>query len=74
MNNNQLDSIDYVHQEAEAGKSLLGYVQRFNWFLLASLTAIAWYVFSWKIAQSVLVGGLLANVSFFMLRLDLAFG
>lgn len=29
-------------------------------------------MFSWKIAQSVLVGGLLANASFFMLRQDIA--
>lgn len=46
-------------------------VQRFNWLLLAILTAGAWYLFTWKIAQSVLVGGVLANVSFFLLRQDI---
>ena len=51
---------------------MLGHVQRFNWVLLAVLTAGAFYVFTWKVAQSVLIGGLLANVSFFMLRQDIS--
>ncbi|HHO47855.1 MAG TPA: hypothetical protein ENN06_05315 [Desulfobacteraceae bacterium] len=56
----------------EAGTRLLAYIQRFNWILLAVLIAGAWYVFSWPRAQSVLIGGLLANISFFFLRRDVA--
>lgn len=72
MKNNQQDSTDYVNRGAEAGALMLGHVQRFNWVLLAVLTAGAFYVFTWKVAQSVLIGGLLANVSFFMLRQDIS--
>lgn len=72
MKSNQKDTVHYAQMGAEAGTSLLTYVQRFNWVLLPLLTAAAWYLFSWKIAQSVLIGGLLANASFFMLRQDIA--
>ena len=72
IKNNQLEPADFVQKGAEAGTSLLKDVQRFNWLLLALLTAGAWYLFSWKIAQSVLIGGVLANVSFFLLRQDIA--
>lgn len=57
---------------AEAGTRLLAYIQRFNWILLAALIAGTWYIFSWPQAQSVLIGGLLANVSFLLLRRDIA--
>lgn len=57
---------------AEAGTRLLAYIQRFNWILLAALIAGTWYIFSWSQAQSVLIGGLLANVSFLLLRRDIA--
>jgi len=55
---------------AETGSSLLRHVQRFNWMLLAVLTVGSWYIFSGTLAQSILIGGLLASVSFFMLRRD----
>lgn len=71
MKNNSQDTIDHLHRSAEAGKSLLIYVQRFNWLLLAVLIAGSWYMFSRTMAQSVLIGGLLASVSFFMLRRDI---
>jgi hypothetical protein len=71
MKNNQQNTVEYVHGGAEAGKSLLTYVQRFNWVLLAALIVGAWYMFSRTMAQSVLIGGLLASVSFFMLRRDI---
>ena len=71
MKNNQQDSGEHVQKAAEAGTSLLTYVQRFNWALLAVLIAGAWYMFSMTMAQSVLIGGLLASVSFFMLRRDI---
>ncbi len=57
-------------QEA-AGVMILRYVQRFNWLLLAVLIVGSWSFFSWLVAQSVLIGGLLANVSFFLLRRDI---
>lgn len=57
-------------QEA-AGVMILRYVQRFNWLLLAVLIVGSWSVSSWIVAQSVLIGGLLANVSFFLLRRDI---
>ena len=67
-----MEKTDFVKKGAEAGASLLKDVQQFNWLLLAILTAGAWYFFSWKIGQSVLIGGVLANASFFMLRQDIA--
>ncbi len=54
-----------------AGVMLLRYVQHFNWLLLAVLVAGSWSFSSWVVAQSVLIGGLLANVSFFLLRRDI---
>ena len=72
IKNNQLEPEDFVQKGAEAGASLLKDVQWFNWLLMAILTAGAWYFFSLKIAQSILIGGLLANVSFFLLRQDIA--
>ncbi len=57
-------------QEA-TGVMLLRYVQYFNWLLLAVLVAGSWSVASLVVAESVLIGGLLANVSFFLLRRDI---
>lgn len=55
----------------DSGNMLLSNVQQFNWLLLAILVGASWYMFSWPLAKSVLVGGLLANVSFFLLRRDI---
>ena len=71
MNNNSQDTMDHVDKGAEAGSLLLSSVQRFNWVLMAVLVVGSWYMFSRTLAQSVLVGGLLASVSFFMLRRDI---
>lgn len=60
-----------VQKGAEAGRALLWHVQRFNWLLLAVLIPAAWYLTSGILAQSVLIGGLLANISFYMLRRDI---
>ncbi len=57
--------------QEEVGVMLLRYVQHFNWLLLAVLTVGSWSFTSWLVAQSVLIGGLLANVSFFLLRRDI---
>ena len=59
---------DPVRQAAEAGTELLAHVQRFNWILLALIIGGSWSAFSWPLAKSVLIGGLLANASFFLLR------
>lgn len=56
---------------AEAGTALLAQVQWFNWLLLAGLLAGSWYLASWEMARSVLIGGILANGSFYLLRRDL---
>jgi len=71
MKNSQQDTINHADSVAESGSSLLRSVQRFNWLLLAVLIAGSWYMFSRTQAQSVLIGGLLASVSFFMLRRDI---
>jgi hypothetical protein len=66
-----MENRDPVSQAAEAGTDLLRYVQRFNWMLVAVLVAGSWYMYSWPLAQSVLIGGVLANASFFLLRRDI---
>lgn len=66
-----IENCDPVKRAADAGTDLLRYVQRFNWLLLAVLIGGCWYLFSWPLAQSVLIGGVLANASFFMLRRDI---
>jgi len=68
---NNTESIDSVQMAADSGAVLLKNVQQFNWFLLAVLIGASWYLFSWPLAQSVLIGGILANASFFMLRRDI---
>lgn len=71
MKNKQQDIINQTDRSAEAGPSLLSSVQRFNWLLLTVLIGGSWYMFSRTQAQSVLIGGLLASASFFMLRRDI---
>ena len=61
----------HVTRAAAAGTELLAQVQRFNWLLLGVLVAGSWYLASWHVAQSVLIGGILANGSFFLLRRDI---
>lgn len=56
---------------AAAGTALLAQVQWFNWLLLAGLLAGSWYLASWEMARSVLIGGILANGSFYLLRRDI---
>ncbi len=65
------DGQEQARQAAEAGTRLLTHVQRFNWILLGALVGGAAYFYSWPVARSVLIGGLLANASFFMLRRDM---
>lgn len=46
-------------------------VQLLSWGLLAALTVSGGFVFSWKCAEGIFIGGLLACVSFFALKHDL---
>ena len=46
-------------------------VQAMNWILLFSLVLAAGLAFSWKSAEGVLIGGLLANLSFIALKRNL---
>jgi len=71
MKSNPEAVVEHVQRGAEAGTSLLSNVQRFSWILLAVLTGGAWYLFSGPVARSVLIGGVLANVSFYLLRRDI---
>lgn len=66
-----IDTNETAVKAADAGTALLASVQRFNWLLLAVLIGGGWYMFSWPVAKSVLIGGLLANVSFYLLRRDI---
>ncbi|MDW7772924.1 MAG: ATP synthase subunit I [Desulfobulbaceae bacterium] len=65
------DDNDPVKRAADAGTQLLRSVQQFNWLLLAVLIGGCWYLYTWQLAQSVLIGGVLANASFFLLRRDI---
>jgi len=56
---------------ASVGDLSLRLVQVVNWVVLAVLTTIAWMGYSGFIARSVLIGGVIANASFFMLKSDL---
>ncbi len=47
---------------------LLHMIERFNLIMLSLLTAGSWYFADWPFAQSVLVGGALANGSFFWMK------
>lgn len=71
MINNPEIKTDPIQHGADTGKKLLRYVQRFNWLLLTFLMVGSWILTSEVFALSILIGGLLANVSFFLLRRDL---
>ncbi len=47
---------------------LLVLIERFNLFVVALLTLGGWYLVSWQLAQSVLIGGALSSCSFFLLK------
>ena len=44
---------------------------KMNWLLLIIMTAAGWLIFSPHFAKGLLLGGLIANVSFSLLRKDL---
>jgi hypothetical protein len=55
---------------AESGNQLLQTVQSFSWIVLAVLLVGSWIFYGQTLAISILIGGLLANVSFVLLRRD----
>lgn len=46
-------------------------VHIYNAVLLSVLFAATWYIFSWPLAMSVMIGGLLASASFVLLSRDI---
>jgi len=46
-------------------------VHKFNAVILGLLIAGSWYIFSWPLAMSVMIGGLLASASFILLSRDI---
>ena len=65
------DRIDNTAKQAEAGVAMLHMVQQFNLVMVAVFTAGSWYIIDWTLAQSVLIGGVLATGSFFLLKRDI---
>lgn len=52
--------------------ALVRYITGFSWLLLVVFSAGSWLVYSDQFAVSVLIGGVLVNVSFFLLKKDIA--
>lgn len=57
--------------DTEGGDFSLKKVQIFNWLLLVIMTGAGWLIFSVFIAQSIFIGGTIANISFGFLKKDL---
>lgn len=57
--------------DTKAGDISLRVVQVVNWLALAGLAGAAWVGYSGFVARSVLIGGVIANASFFFLQRDL---
>lgn len=55
---------------AGSGQSLVQRVSLFGWLLTMVMAGVGWFVYGWHFAQSLLVGGLLANSSFWLLQRD----
>ena len=55
---------------AQPGSTLVRRVMIGSLVLLIVLVACSWCIYSWSFAQSVLLGGLLVNCSFWLLRMD----
>lgn len=62
--------IDNDNKQDDGEVVILRMVQQFNLVIIAVFTVGSWYIIDWKLAQSVLIGGVLASVSFFLLKRD----
>ena len=49
---------------------VLRLVMVLSWLLLAAMAAVSWWTFDWQFAQSMLLGGILVNGSFWLLKND----
>jgi len=56
---------------AESNDFSLAGLQLCAWLLLAAMTTAGWWFFSLFFAKGILVGGVLANLSFLLLKRDL---
>jgi hypothetical protein len=62
--------IDNKGKQDDGEVVILRMVQQFNLVIIAVFTVGSWYIINWNLAQSVLIGGVLASVSFFLLKRD----
>ena len=62
------DPVDNDNKQDDGGVIILRMVQQFNLVIIAVFTVGSWYIIDWKLAQSVLIGGILASISFFLLK------
>ena len=64
------DPVGNKDKQADGEVVILRMVQQFNLVIIAVLTVGSWYIIDWNLAQSVLIGGILASISFFLLKRD----
>jgi len=57
--------------QVESGVVLLRMIQLFNLIMVAVFTVGSWYIIDWTLARSVLIGGVMASGSFFLLKRDI---
>lgn len=62
--------IDNDNKQDDGGEVILRMVQQFNLVIISVFTVGSWYIIDWNLAQSVLIGGVLASISFFLLKRD----
>ncbi len=62
--------IENDNKQDDSGVVILRMVQQFNLVIIAVFTVGSWYIIDWNLAQSVLIGGVLASISFFLLKRD----
>ncbi|MGD9947944.1 MAG: ATP synthase subunit I [Desulfobulbus sp.] len=55
---------------SETQNYVLWWVMVLSWLLLAAMTVGSWWMFDWQFAQSILLGGILVNASFWLLQKD----
>lgn len=65
------DRVENTNIKSDASAGLLRMVQQFNILVVVIFTAGSWYIVNWNLAQSVLIGGILASGSFFLLKRDI---
>lgn len=65
------DQKDSGRSQVESGVALLRMIQLFNLIMVAVFTVGSWYIIDWTLARSVLIGGVLASGSFFLLKRDI---